>query len=151
MAYEVHHHPYFMKQLEGLIDIANASDEARELLADISQLIEALENNGKGIEGHEHGDPSHPIIASNFMTFALRRTPPTYFTPLANDPPVLRIPYVWFADIHTGKDLAVMMLIGDKTNLGNEWYQPIVKRIETLLIPDWIKHNPHHKPKRKYN
>lgn len=52
--------------------------------------------------------------------FALRRTPPTTYTPYATSPPVIRIPYVWFADADTGEELAVVMLLGDKTDLKND-------------------------------
>ncbi len=72
------------------------------------------------LRANQDGDASHPIVTSRFELFALRRTPPTIYTPYADGPPVLRIPYVWF-DIGGGGEVAVVMLVGDKTKLGNEW------------------------------
>ena len=33
------------------------------------------------IEGYQPGDASYPIVISRFELFALRRTPPTIYTP----------------------------------------------------------------------
>jgi hypothetical protein len=75
--------------------------------------------------------------------FALRRTPPTTYTPYADAPPVIRIPYVWFLD-SANEELAVVMLLGDKTALGNFWYPTRVNEIETRLIPGWESANHGH-------
>jgi hypothetical protein len=90
-------------------------------------------------------DPSHPIVTSRLQTFALRRTPPTTRTPYAVKPPVIRIPYVWFLDTETHEELAVVMLMGDKTTQGNHWYPKQVEVIETLLVPGWQHHHPNHR------
>ena len=42
-------------------------------------------------------------------------------------------------------EVAVVMLIGDKTTLGNRWYPQAVTQIETRLIPTWERNNPHHR------
>ena len=89
-------------------------------------------------------DPSHPIVISRLRTFALRRTPPTEYTPYADQPPVIRIAYVWFTDDATREELAVVMLMGDKTLLGNNWYPSKVTAIENTLVPDWERTNPNH-------
>jgi hypothetical protein len=83
-------------------------------------------------------------VISRFQTFALRRTPPTNYTPFAYAPPILRIPYVWF-DQAGGDQVAVVMLAGDKADLGNDWYPGIVRQIEGAMIPEWGRRNPKHK------
>lgn len=49
---------------------------------------------------------------------------------------MLRIAYVWF-DRAEGDEVAVMMRIGDKTELGNDWYPSTVKQIEGTMIGQW--------------
>ena len=83
-------------------------------------------------------------MTSRFELFALRRTPPTVYTPYADSPPVLRIPYVWF-DVGDGGEVAVVMLVGDKTQLGNGWYRSVVRQIESLMIGEWHRHQPSHR------
>ncbi len=34
------------------------------------------------------------------------------------------------------------MLIGDKTELGNDWYPPTVKQIEGTMIGEWYRRHP---------
>jgi hypothetical protein len=70
---------------------------------------------------------------------------PTTYTPYADQPPVIRIPYVWFVDTETGEELAVVMLMGDKTGLNNDWYPAKVQQIELTQVPEWDKANPSHK------
>lgn len=77
--------------------------------------------------------------------FALRRNPPTVQAPYATAPPTIRIPYVWFLDTDPGEEGAVVMLMGDKTALGNHWYPTKVESIETVLIREWEHHHPSHK------
>jgi len=42
------------------------------------------------------------------------------------------------------EELAVVMLLGDKTALGNLWYPTRVNEIETQLKPGWEAANPGH-------
>jgi hypothetical protein len=90
-------------------------------------------------------DPSHPIVISRLDLYALRRTPPTSYTPYASRPPVIRVPYVWFTDTQTGEELAVVMLMGDKADLNNDWYPAKVQLIELTLVPEWERANPSHR------
>lgn len=76
----------------------------------------------------------------------------TYATaaPAGSDrPPIIRIAYVWFADDATREELAVVMLMGDKTTLGNNWYPSKINAIENTLVPDWERTNPHHAQVRR--
>jgi hypothetical protein len=136
----VEFHPYFATQYETLCGDADQLEVAGEIAA----LLDALERHGHGIEGEAPGDPSHPIVTSRLRTFALRRTPPTDYTPYADQPPVIRIAYVWFTDDAKREELAVVMLMGDKTTLGNNWYPSKVSTIEHTLVPDWERINSHH-------
>lgn len=43
-----------------------------------------------------------------------------------------------------GEEPAVVMLLGDKTALKNEWYPTKVEHIELKLVPDWERANPSH-------
>ena len=138
------YHPTFVRQLRELNAVAVAEDRYMELLGDVVALVRALEEHGHHIEGYQPGDASHPIVKSRFELFALRRTPPTIYTPYADSPPVLRIPYVWF-DVEDGGGVAVVMLVGDKTQLGNEWYPSVVKQIESTMIGEWHQHQPSHR------
>lgn len=137
----VEFHPEFSSQYKQL-----CMDETHmEIAGEVTQLLNALEQHGHDIEGEASEDPSHPIVTSRLKTFALRRTPPTNFTPHAQRPPVIRIPYVWFIDTETNEELAVVMLMGDKTALKNYWYPTKVKDIEDRLVPDWERNNPTHR------
>lgn len=94
----VEFHPSFARQYEALAKLAPDSEVQWELFADVTALINALEEHGHAVEEDNHHPDavSHPIVTSRFHTFGLRRTPPTIVTPYADTPPVLRIPYVWF-------------------------------------------------------
>lgn len=137
----VEFHPTFVDQYERLCQ----DDDAAEIAGEITMLLDALEEHGHDIEGEASDDPSHPVVTSRFQMFALRRTPPTMRTPYADRPPVIRIPYVWFQDPETNEELAVVMLMGDKTTQGNHWYPKQVEAIETLLIPSWQHRHPNHR------
>lgn len=139
----VEYHPKFASQYEALAALADESDEYMELFADVSALLHALEEFGHRIEGHDPDDASHPIVMSRFAMFALRRTPPTQFTPYAYDPPVLRIPYVWF-DTADGDEVAVVMVAGDKASSTYDWYRAMVRLIEGTMIPQWQHRHPAH-------
>jgi hypothetical protein len=128
----VEYHPVFAKQFEALCNDLDALEVAGE----VSALTNALEEHGHDIEGEAPDDPSHPVVTSRFQMFALRRTPPSVYTPYADSPPVIRIPYVWFTG-ERGEELAVLMVMGDKTALGNLWYPKTVSEIEGRLIPSW--------------
>jgi len=41
-------------------------------------------------------------------------------------------------------EVAVVMLVGDKTQLGNEWYPSVVRQIEGTMIGEWHQHRPSH-------
>lgn len=129
----------FTKQFEALCQ----NTEAMETAGEVTALLTALEEYGHDLEGEAADDPSHPIIISRYQMFALRRTPPTSYTPYADKPPIIRIPYVWFRD-SSNQELAVVMLMGDKKKLANHWYPVRVNEIEDHLIPDWERSNPGH-------
>ena len=61
-------------------------------------------------------------MTSRFDLHALRRTPPTDSTPYATSPPVLRILYA-ICRTADGPEVAIVLLGGDKTALGNAWYR----------------------------
>ncbi len=145
-------HPAFAQQYESLAELAATSDQALEWFSDVQSLLNALETHGHGVESENHvrSAISHPIVTSRYQTFALRRTPPTAATPTSIGPPILRVPYVWFNDETLRQPLAVVMLIGDKSKLGNDWYPQIVQRIDNSMIPDWERTHPTHhvRPRR---
>lgn len=132
-------HAYFARQFEALC----GDEDQLEVAGEITALLDALERHGHDIEGETPGDPSHPIVISRLRTFALRRTPPTDYTPYATTPPIIRIAYVCFTD-DAGKELAVVMLMGDKSTLGNNWYPSKVNEVEHKLAPDWERSHPTH-------
>jgi hypothetical protein len=147
MAVRVEYHPRFAGQYDAIAELAQTSDAQGELFAEVTALVSALEEYGHGIEEDNHHPDaiSHPIVTSRFHTFALRRTPPTKVTPYAERPPVLRIPYVWFNDSESGDEVAVVMLAGDKTALGNDWYPGVVNQIDNSMVGDWERTHPTHK------
>lgn len=136
----VEFHANFAAQFEELC----SDDDQLEVAGEITALLDALERHGHEIEGEAAGDPSHPIVISRLRTFALRRTPPTDYTPYAEMPPVIRIAYVWFTDTALAEEVAVVMLMGDKTKHGNHWYPSKVNEIENTLVPDWERCHPTH-------
>lgn len=139
---EVHFHPEFARQFEELC----GDPEMLEIAGEISQLIDALATYGHEIEGEDAEDASHPVVTARVRMFALRRTPPTGYTPYADAPPVLRIPYVWFVDGESGGEVAVVMFIGDKTALANAWYPSTIATVEGRLIHTWTAAHPKHRP-----
>lgn len=48
------------------------------------------------------------------------------------------------SDDATDDELAVVMLMGDKTTFGNNWYPSKVNDIENVLVPDWERTNTSH-------
>lgn len=127
----VEFHPEFAARYEALC----LDDRLLELAGEVTQLIDALERFGHEIEGTHPDGPSHSIVIPRLETFALRRTPPTEYTPYATGPPIIRIPYVWFHDDTADGPVAVIMMLGDKTTQQNHWYPAAVTRIETVLVP----------------
>ena len=138
------YHPRFASMYEALC----RNVDALEIAGEVTALLTALETYGHEIEGEQPGDASHPIVISRYWMYALRRTPPTDYTPYADVPPVIRVPYVWFYDSESRDEVAVVMLMGDKSRLGNQWYPQKVQEIEGRLIPDWQRHNPTHRARR---
>ncbi len=130
---EVQLHPLFKSWLNELADDL-------EVLVEVMALINALEKHGRDL-----GDPeSHPVSTASYDLHALRRFPPTETTPYAEGPPVLRILFGYVQD-NSGNELAVVTLGGDKTELGNRWYQANVTQAQDRL-DQWCQHNPTYKP-----
>ena len=140
----VEYHPAFAAVYEPL-----CLEKAIDIAGEVTALLTALEDYGHDIEGEQPEDASHPIVISRYHLFALRRTPPTVYTPYADAPPVIRAPYVWFADAEAGDEVAVVMLMEDKRPLGNQWYPKTVARTEGRMIPDWQRTHPTHKARRR--
>lgn len=148
----IEHHPKFASQYVEMANLAGDSDEQLELFGDVTALLSALEEFGHDIEEDNHHPDaiSHPIVTSRYQTFALRRTPPTSVTPYAYTPPVLRIPYVWFIDRATSEEIAVVMLMGDKTTSGNDWYPATVNQIDNAsMVADWERTHPNHNARKR--
>lgn len=145
---EVRFHPLFVRQFKDLSTWAESSNRRMDLFGEVMALLSALEDYGHEIEGYQSEDASHPIVISRFRMFALRRTPPTVHTPYADTPPVLRIPYVWF-DRAEGGEIAVVMLIGDKTERARDWYPSAVNQIEGTMIGEWRQRHPDHRAQVK--
>lgn len=113
---EVRYHPLFQRWIEELAE----ADE--EVFGDVMALLTALEQHGRDLES-EARDESHPIVTARSDLHALRRTPPTHSTPYATNPPVLRIIY-GYCRTSDGDEVAIALVGGDKTTLGNLWYPP---------------------------
>lgn len=146
----VEYHPQFDWQLQMLGSVAEKSERLWDVFTEVWTLLSALEKHGHDIEGYQSDAASRRIVTSRFEMFALRRTPPTVHTPYAEHPPVLRMPYVWF-DVENGGEAAVVMLIGNKTHLGNAWYPEAVRRIEGVMIGEWQGQNPNHRARLRGN
>jgi hypothetical protein len=118
-------------------------EETFEVAGEVSGLLIALETHGHLIE---HSDISHPLVIARYDIHTLRRTPPNDVCPYADHPPVIRIFYAWFTDTTSGDELAVVFEMGDKSlsNTPNQWYGPIISRIEAQTIPAWEHHHPTH-------
>ena len=132
-------HPTFADQFQRLVD----DDETFDIAAEVNGLLAALEQHGHLIE---HSDVSHPIVIARYDIHTLRRTPPNEIRPYADHPPVIRIFYAWFVDTATGEELAVVFEMGDKarSTIPNQWYGPIINRLEAQTIPTWEHRHPTH-------
>jgi hypothetical protein len=115
--------PKFASWLEQL------ASQDLEIFGEVMALIGALETYGKDLE---NTDESHPIKSSKVNLHALRRTPPSFTTPYATGNPVLRLIY-GYSQGTDGQTEAVLLIGGDKSNLGNLWYPPHVAEAETRL------------------
>lgn len=141
---EVRLHPRFQEWLERLAEVgdqqgSNPGDRL-QVLAEIMALINALERHGR-----ELGDPEcHPVVTARYDLHALRRTPPSAAAPYADSPPVLRILFGYVSD-GAGREIAVVVVGGDKTRLGNRWYPANVARAQDR-IDEWCRRNPGYTP-----
>jgi hypothetical protein len=139
----IEYHSEFAQQFDAL------QTSSVDIYRDVAALVTSLVKHGHLMEGSDHTDDlSHPIVTSPFDMWALRRTPPTVATPNATDPPVLRIPYVWMSDA-AGADYALVLFIGDKTQLRGDWYPTALKRIDADLLPRWLGTHAGHSPRNK--
>lgn len=94
-------------------------------------LLTALEEHGRDLDDEDR-EESHPVVTSRYDMHALRRTPPSEAAPHAVRPPVLRILYA-ICRTTSGDERAVVLLGGDKTALGNQWYPVHVNEAEARL------------------
>lgn len=138
---EVFFHPLFdgwLRSLSG--EDTDDGVDWWEVRAEIAALLKALETYGRDL-----GDPEcHEVVFTRFDMGALRRTPPTSTTPYAEGPPVLRILFAFVTD-DGGGEAAVVLVGGDKTELGNRWYPPHVARAEERL-EEWCRHHSDYRP-----
>lgn len=74
-------------------------------------------------------------MTSRYDMYALRRTPPSQAAPYAVGPPVLRILYAICRNA-AGLEVALVLLGGDKTALGNHWYPVNLSEAEGRLDQD---------------
>jgi hypothetical protein len=118
--------------------LTNLASDDQEVFGEVMALINALEIHGKDLE---NTDESHPIKSSRLNLHALRRTPPTFTTPYATGNPVLRLIYGYSQDAENQTEI-VMLIGGDKSDLGNLWYPPHVAEAELRLQ---IHNTQHHR------
>ena len=125
MAIEVIYHPLFERWL------AAAAEADDEVFGEVMALLTALE-----VHGRQLGDPgreeSHPVVTSRYDMHALRRVPASQTAPYATSPPVLRVLYAYCTTTRPS-ETAVVLLGGDKTRLGNQWYPANVAEAEQRL------------------
>ena len=122
---DVRYHPLFERWLARLAD----ADE--EIFGEVMALLTALEQHGRDLDD-ESREESHPVVTSRYDMHALRRTPPSEAAPYAVGPPVLRILYA-VCRTADGGEVAVALLGGDKTVLGNNWYPVNLNEAEARL------------------
>jgi hypothetical protein len=134
---DLRYHPLFERWLAELAD----ADE--EIFGEVMALLTALEEHGRDLDD-ERREESHPVVTSRYDMHALRRTPPTESTPYATAPPVLRILYA-LCRAATDDELAVILLGGDKTVLGNNWYPVNLSQAEQRL-GQYCRQHPENSP-----
>lgn len=122
---EVRYHPLFERWLK---ELAGADEE---IFGEVMALLTALEEHGRDLDD-ERREESHPVVTSRYDMHALRRTPPSEAAPYAVRPPVLRILYA-ICGTATGTEVAIVLLGGDKTALGNNWYPVNLNEAEARL------------------
>jgi hypothetical protein len=122
---DVRFHPLFERWL---VELADADEE---IFGEVMALLTALEEHGRDLDD-ERREESHPVVTSRYDMHALRRTPPSEAAPFADAPPVLRIFYA-VCRTNTGEEIAVVLLGGDKTTLGNTWYPANLNEAEHRL------------------
>ena len=121
---EIEYHPLFERWL------AELADGDQEIFCDVMALLTALEDYGRDLDD-EAREESHPVVTARYDLHALRRTPPTEAAPYATGPPVLRILYAYC--LRAGEEIAVVLVGGDKTSLGNLWYRRNITEAEARL------------------
>ncbi|MCB0956457.1 MAG: hypothetical protein KDB06_02610 [Ilumatobacter sp.] len=133
-------HPTYADQFSRLVD----DPDTLEVAGEVNGLVVALEEHGRLIE---HTEVGHPIVIARYDIHTLRRTPPNDVCPYADAPPVIRIFYAWFTDMTTNEEFPVVFEMGDKSlsPTPNQWYPPIINRIETQTIPQWERMHPAHR------
>lgn len=114
------------------------ADADEEIFGEVMALLTALEEHGRDL-GDEDREESHPVVTSRYDMHALRRTPPSQSAPYAVGPPVLRILYA-ICRTTSGDERAVVLLGGDKTTQGNQWYPVHVNEAEARLDSYYRQH-----------
>jgi len=122
---EVRYRPLFE---QWLAELAGADEE---IFGEVMALLTALEEHGRDLDD-ERWEGSHPVVTSRFDMHALRRTPPSEAAPHAVGPPVLRILYA-ICETVAGAEVAVVLVGGDKTALGNHFYPVNLNEAEARL------------------
>jgi hypothetical protein len=120
---EIFYHPLFTTWFKRLI-----ADDI-EIAGEIQALLSALEEYGIDLGGPE----SLPLVTSTLGLRELRRSPATDVTPYAEGPPILRVIY-GFVRTESGKLVALVLLGGEKTELGNAWYPRSIGESERRLV-----------------
>lgn len=118
---------------ERWLNVLAADEELLDIYGEVVALLAALETYGRALEDDLH-EESHRVVTSIYDMHALRRTPPSAAAPYAETPPVIRILYVWCRSTTQGTDESpVVLLGGDKTVQGNNWYPPNIAAAERRL------------------
>ena len=84
------------------------------------------------------------MSSSRFDMHELRRTPPSETLPYAEGPPVIRILYA-FCQRQNAGPVAVILLGGDKADLGEDWYLSNVPVSERRL-EEYVRRHDELKP-----
>jgi hypothetical protein len=101
--------------------------DLHDVYADCIALIDAVATYGQRLI-----EPESKPIHSSLYLHELRRTPPSDTAPLADQPPIIRILYA-FCRTATGETIALVLVGGDKTELGNNWYPTNIATAHTRL------------------
>lgn len=137
---DVRLHPSFQGWLQSLVETDSGSVDWHEVLGEVMTLIAALENFGRDLAGPE----THPVVTARYDLHALRRVPATSVTPDAGQPPVLRILYCFLRE-RNGGEIAIVLLGGDKTKQGSDWY-PANVSLAQRRADEWCRQNPEYQP-----